>query len=91
MRSTRNVFSSFASTVILIGTLPTSAVAELRHKYPAQSKTIVSQPVDDGWDSDLDSSWGYDHSINPNVFGQNSYGPNGDFAYGGFGCSDWWC
>ena len=44
-----------------------------------------TKKIDDGWDSDLDSNWSYDYSLNSVEFSQNLYGPNGDFGYGGFG------
>ena len=81
----QNTFCNFFITAFLIGILSTSANAKSRYKYPAQSNTITNQQIDNGWDSDLDSNWGYDYSLNPNEFGQNLYGPNGDFGYGGFG------
>ena len=85
MNSAQKILYIFAISLCLMGMFANSADAKSLHKYPAQSNTAVSQPVDDGWDSDLDSNWGYDYSLNPNEFGQNLYGPNGDFGYGGFG------
>jgi hypothetical protein len=80
----RNLYG-FVVAVFLINMLVTSADAKLLHSNPAKTDRIISQNIDDSWDGDLDSNWGYDYSLNPNEFGQNLNGPNGDFGYGGFG------
>ena len=85
MKTVQKSICSFVLAVFLIGIFATSADAKSRHKYPSKSNTVASQPIDNGWDSDLDSNWGYDYSLNPSEFGQNLYGPYGDFGYGGFG------
>jgi len=85
MARVQKIFSSLTIGAFLIGMLSTSADAKSHHKYHTQSNTVTNQQIDNDWDGDLDSNWGYDYSLNPNEFGQNLYGPNGDFGYGGFG------
>jgi hypothetical protein len=81
----QKLFSSLTISAFLIGMLATSADAKSHHKYHTQSNTVTNQQINNDWDGDLDSNWGYDYSLNPNEFGNNLYGPNGDFEYGGFG------
>ena len=69
----------------LICMLTTSSHEKSHYKYHSQSNAITNQKIDNGWDSDLDSNWSYDYSLNSVEFSQNLYGPNGDFGYGGFG------
>ena len=85
MRNIMNKFCSFGVSVLFLSMLVTSADAKPRHKYPTKANTNIGQNIDNSWDGDLDSDWGYDYSLNPNEFGQNLNGPNGDFGYGGFG------
>lgn len=85
MNRVQKTFNSLAIAAFLVGILATSADANSSHKYSTKPNTLTRQSIDNDWDSDLDSNWGYDYSLNPNEFGQNLYGPNGDFGYGGFG------
>ena len=85
MKNAHKLFYNFSIATVLVGKLITSADAKSHHKYPAEPNAFRSQSINDGWDSDLDSNWGYDYSLNPSGFGQNLYGPYGDFSYGGFG------
>lgn len=85
MSRVQKTFNSLAIVAFLVCILATSADAKSRHKYSTKPNTLTRQSIDNDWDSDLDSNWGYDYSLNPNEFGQNLYGPNGDFGYGGFG------
>lgn len=84
MKNTLKRFFIIYVAEVLFGILVTSADAKLRHKYFTKSTIFTSQPVENGWDSDLDSNWGYDYSLNPSEFGQNLNGPVGDFGYGGW-------
>jgi hypothetical protein len=85
MNRVQKTFNSLAIAAFLVGILATSADAKSSHKYSTKPNTLTRQSIDNDWDSDLDSNWGYDYSLNPNEFGQNLNGPNGDFGYGGFG------
>lgn len=85
MRKNLNNLHVFVVAVFLMSALITFADAKSRHNNPAKTNRIISQNIDDSWKGDLDSNWGYDYSLNPNEFGQNLNGPNGDFDYGGFG------
>jgi hypothetical protein len=85
MKRMNHLFCTFMISVSLSGMLVISADAKSGYKRPKKTDTTVSQTLDNSWDGDLDSNWGYDYSLNPNEFGQNLYGPYGDFGYGGLG------
>lgn len=59
----RNLYG-FVVAVFLISMLVTSADAKLLHSNPAKTDRIISQNIDDSWDGDLDSNWGYAARLN---------------------------